>query len=136
MTTADDTVDSDSSLESESAESAGQGVVPEGGGSMKEIRLVLFIAAGMAVLLAIGALLLGQRRSSSSSSLHSLSGSVARRISLFGHLCTAQSFRCDRPPRHVETPMSKTTISNDYEIMEKVEQEQQHSPPQPQSASV
>jgi hypothetical protein len=108
---------SSSSVESKSSEgtAATDSSLGTTNGSVQVIRLAMWIAAAAAICLAIGALYLGQRRSYDKQ--HSLSGSVARRMNLFGALCSVAAFRCVRPPRHATTTEPKTPTSDAYEIM-------------------
>jgi hypothetical protein len=63
----------------------------------------MLIAAAVATAMAIAAVITGQRRSNLKQ--HSLSGSVARRMSLFSTMA-GTNMGSDRPARRVETTVS------------------------------
>ena len=65
--------------------------------SMKSITLWMLITAAVAAAVAVAAVIAGQRRSNIHK--HSLSGSVARRMEIFGSLADNHNLCIDRPAR-------------------------------------
>lgn len=104
-------VDADSNSNYVESKSDGASTTAVGdGNSVNGMQLAMLVAAAMAVGLAVGAVMLGQR---STKRHHPLKGSVAKRMALFGQFCNSRAFLCNRPPRNVEA----TTSQDDYEVM-------------------
>ena len=73
---------------------------------MKSVTFWMLIAAAVAATLAVAAVLRGQRRSTPDAK-HALSGSVARRMSLFSTLA-GRGGNADRPLRRYELPSNNS----------------------------
>jgi hypothetical protein len=96
------------------------------GGSRQAAMIGMWIAAAIAACLAVAAVYWGTRKMTNRDNAHQLSGSIARRMGLFGALCSAAAFRCGRPTRHAEKKVNvndddaatvDTTTANEYKIM-------------------